>query len=84
HALKGAAASVMATVVREGAARIESHVQGGDFDAAAAEVAALDARMRACSAQRALSLTPSHHNHAIDERIGIKLAVDHVVAFRRE
>ncbi|MDP3421154.1 MAG: response regulator, partial [Thiobacillus sp.] len=50
HALKGAAASVMATVVREGAARIESHVQGGDFDAAAAEVAALDARMRACSA----------------------------------
>jgi PAS domain S-box-containing protein len=50
HALKGAAASVMATVVREGAARIESHVQGGDFDAAAAEVAALDARMHAGSA----------------------------------
>jgi PAS domain S-box-containing protein len=47
HALKGAAASVMATVVREGAARIESHVQGGDFDAAAAEVAVLDASMRA-------------------------------------
>ncbi|WP_371133655.1 hypothetical protein [Thiobacillus sp.] len=48
--MKGAAASVMATVVREGAARIESHVQGGDFDAAAAEVAALDARMRARAA----------------------------------
>lgn len=47
HALKGAAASVMATVVREGAARIERHVQDGNFDAAAAEVAALDARMRA-------------------------------------
>ncbi len=36
------------------------------------------------SGQRALSLVPSHHNHAIGERIGIKLAVDHVVAFRQE
>lgn len=25
----------------------------------------------------------SHHNHAMGEKIGIKLAVDHVVAFRR-
>jgi iron(III) transport system ATP-binding protein len=30
-----------------------------------------------------LSLVPSHHNHAIGERIGIKLDVDHVVAFPR-
>ena len=29
----------------------------------------------------ALSLVPSHHNHAIGENIGIKLEVDHVVAF---
>ena len=29
-----------------------------------------------------LSLVPSHHNHAIGERIGIKLDVDHVIAFR--
>jgi len=36
------------------------------------------------SGQRALSLVPSHHNHAIGEKIGIKLAADHVVAFRRE
>ncbi len=36
------------------------------------------------SGQRVLSLVPSHHNHAIGEKIGIKLAVDHVVAFRRE
>lgn len=36
------------------------------------------------SGQRALSLVPSHHDHAIGERIGIKLAVDHVVAFRRD
>ncbi|HEY9097935.1 MAG TPA: ABC transporter ATP-binding protein [Thiobacillus sp.] len=36
------------------------------------------------SGQRALSLVPSHHNHAIGEKIGIKLEADHVVAFRRE
>jgi iron(III) transport system ATP-binding protein len=30
-----------------------------------------------------LSLVPSHHNHAIGEKIGIKLDVDHVVAFPR-
>lgn len=29
----------------------------------------------------ALSLVPSHHNHAIGEKIGIKLEADHVVAF---
>jgi iron(III) transport system ATP-binding protein len=28
-----------------------------------------------------LSLVPSHHNHAVGEPIGIRLAVDHVVAF---
>jgi iron(III) transport system ATP-binding protein len=31
----------------------------------------------------ALSLVPSHHNHALGERIGIRLDVDHVVAFKR-
>jgi iron(III) transport system ATP-binding protein len=30
-----------------------------------------------------LSLVPSHHNHAIGERIGIVLDVEHVVAFPR-
>lgn len=35
------------------------------------------------SGAQALSLVPSHHDHAIGERIGIRLAVDHVVAFRR-
>lgn len=29
-----------------------------------------------------LSLVPSHHNHAIGEKIGIRLEADHVVAFR--
>ena len=31
-----------------------------------------------------MSLVPSHHNHAIGERIGIRLEIDHLVAFRRE
>lgn len=33
---------------------------------------------------RVLVLVPSHHNHAIGERIGLRLTVDHVVAFRPE
>lgn len=32
---------------------------------------------------RVLSLVPSHHNHAIGEKIGIRLEIDHVVAFGR-
>ena len=47
HALKGAAASVMATAIQEGAARIEARIQNGDFAAAAAERAALEERFRA-------------------------------------
>ncbi len=31
---------------------------------------------------RVLALVPSHHDHAIGEKIGIRLGVDHVVAFR--
>jgi iron(III) transport system ATP-binding protein len=34
------------------------------------------------SGVRLLSLVPSHHNHAIGEKIGIRLDVDHVVVFR--
>jgi len=30
---------------------------------------------------RVMSLVPSHHNHAIGEKIGIRLELDHVVAF---
>jgi iron(III) transport system ATP-binding protein len=33
------------------------------------------------SGRRVLALVPSHHNHAIGEKIGIRLDVDHVVAF---
>jgi iron(III) transport system ATP-binding protein len=32
---------------------------------------------------RVLSLVPSHHNHAVGETIGIRLEVDHIVAFPR-
>jgi iron(III) transport system ATP-binding protein len=39
--------------------------------------------LRLPSGARVLSLVPSHHNHAIGEHIGIRLELDHVVAFRR-
>ncbi len=32
---------------------------------------------------RVLAQVDSHHNHAIGERIGIRLGIDHVVAFRK-
>jgi len=37
--------------------------------------------LRLASGAQILSLVPSHHNHAIGEKIGIRLDVDHVVAF---
>ncbi len=39
--------------------------------------------LRLSSGQSILSLVPSHHNHALGEKIGIRLAVDHVVVFLR-
>ena len=39
--------------------------------------------LRLPSGTEVLSLVPSHHNHAIGEQIGIRLDVDHVVAFRQ-
>ena len=39
--------------------------------------------LRLADGNEVLSLVPSHHNHAIGERIGIKLDVDHVIAFPR-
>jgi iron(III) transport system ATP-binding protein len=35
------------------------------------------------SGTRILSLVPSHHDHAIGERIGIRVDIDHLVMFRR-
>ncbi len=40
--------------------------------------------LRLASGQKVLALVPSHHNHALGERIGIRLDVDHVVAFQPE
>ncbi len=37
--------------------------------------------LKLASGTRLLSLVPSHHNHAIGEKIGIRLAIDHVVTF---
>jgi iron(III) transport system ATP-binding protein len=37
--------------------------------------------LRLADGKEVLSLVPSHHNHAIGERIGVKLGVDHVIAF---
>ncbi|MCL6556084.1 MAG: ABC transporter ATP-binding protein [Burkholderiales bacterium] len=39
--------------------------------------------LRLPSGGTALSLVPSHHDHALGEKIGIRLDVDHVVAFKR-
>lgn len=33
--------------------------------------------------ERVLALVPSHHDHAINEKIGIRLEIDHVVVFKQ-
>ena len=40
--------------------------------------------LRLPSGDEMLSLVPSHHNHAIGEPIGIRLASDHIIAFERK
>jgi iron(III) transport system ATP-binding protein len=35
------------------------------------------------SGARVLSMVPSHHNHRIGEPIGIRLEMDHLIAFPR-
>jgi iron(III) transport system ATP-binding protein len=40
--------------------------------------------LKLASGANVLSLVPSHHNHAIGERIGIRLDAGHVVAFRHD
>ncbi len=39
--------------------------------------------LRLPTGSQVLSLFPSHHNHALGEHVGIKIEVDHVVAFKR-
>ena len=40
--------------------------------------------LRLPSGARLLCLAPSHHNHALGQRLGIRLDIDHRVMFRRE
>ncbi len=40
--------------------------------------------LRLSSGAEVLSLVPSHHNHALGERIGIRLDADHVIAFKKQ
>lgn len=40
--------------------------------------------LRLASGMQLLSLVPSHHDHAVGERIGIRIEPDHVVAFARD
>jgi len=39
--------------------------------------------LRLESGAEVLSLVPSHHNHALGEKIGIRLDADHVIAFKK-
>ena len=39
--------------------------------------------LKLASGREVLALVPSHHNHSIGEKIGIRLEVDHVVAFQQ-
>ena len=39
--------------------------------------------LRTDAGARVLSMVPSHHNHRLGERIGIRLDMDHVIAFER-
>jgi iron(III) transport system ATP-binding protein len=59
-----------------------------DASALQAEVAAKAFRgadilytLKLQSGRKVLALVPSHHDHALGERIGIRLDVDHIVAF---
>ena len=40
--------------------------------------------LRLNSGAEVLSLVPSHHNHALGEKIGIRLDADHVIAFKKQ
>lgn len=39
--------------------------------------------LKLASGSRLLSMFPSHHDHRVGERVGIRIALDHMVAFRR-
>ena len=40
--------------------------------------------LRLASGATLLALVPSHHNHAVGERIGVRVDADHIVTFSRD
>src|SRR5574343_231327 len=40
--------------------------------------------LKLASGTEVLSLVPSHHNHELSKKIGIRLVADHVIAFKRD
>jgi iron(III) transport system ATP-binding protein len=63
-------------VVHDDASELKAQVTGKAFRGAEFLYT-----LKLASGAQVLSLVPSHHNHAIGESIGIRLDVDHVVAF---
>lgn len=68
----------------------EDDVQHDDDSPVLAEVVSKTFRgadflytLRLASGIEVFALVPSHHNHAIKEKIGVRLAADHVITFKR-
>ncbi len=65
-------------VVHDDASPIQASVQQRAFRGAE-----ILYTLRTDGGARVLSMVPSHHNHRLGERIGIRLDMDHVIAFER-
>ena len=63
-------------VVHDDASPIQARVQQRAFRGAE-----ILYTLRTDAGARVLSMVPSHHNHRLGERIGIRLDMDHVIAF---
>ncbi len=65
-------------VIHDDASEVQAEVMNRAFHGAVRYTLRLD------SGTETLSLVPLHHNHAIEEIIGIPLDVEHIIAFRSE
>ena len=66
--------ALIATAINDGSAIVvEKAFRGADFLY----------YLRMDSGIEVMCLAPSHHNHRINERIGVRLDVDHLVIFPR-
>jgi iron(III) transport system ATP-binding protein len=63
-------------IIHDDASGLQAEVQGKAFRGAD-----ILYTLKLNSGRKVFALVPSHHDHAIGERIGIRLDVDHVVAF---